>query len=184
VNKKINPYTKYSVQDFDIYNCLKISKILYISLLFILRGYVVWIMSVTNMRDKVEIIQWIYPDTHLFFISLLSGTLGLYVVLILSLRRPNAAQWVINSWRYCRVILICALFFDLTISYIGYFYWQLLSESWVISQTFVVAVLTFLCFKSKKVGLNLADFPKEFLQPKSKNHRSIVNKNAASSDDK
>ena len=136
-HKKSNPYLYYSVQDFDIYNCLKISKIFYLSLLFILRGYVIWIMSVTNMRDKVAIIQWIYPDTQLFFISLLSGTLGLYVVLVLSLRRPNAANWVVNSWPYCRIILISALFFDLAVSYLGYFYWQLLSESWLITQTLV-----------------------------------------------
>ena len=78
-------------------------------------------MSVTNMRDKVELIQWIYPDTHLFFISLLSGTLGLYVLLILSLRRPNAGAWVVFSWRYCRIILISALLFDLAVSYFGFF---------------------------------------------------------------
>ena len=165
-HEKVNPYLHYSVQDFDTYNCLKISKIFYLSLLFILRGYVVWILSVTNMRDKVAIIQWIYPDTHLFFISLLSGTLGLYVVLILSLRRPNAENWVINSWRNCRIILIGALLFDLAISYFGYFYWQLLSQSWLISQTVVVVMLIFLCIKSKKVALNLNDFPEEFSKKK------------------
>jgi len=170
VNKKNNPYLHYSVQDFDRYNCLKISNIFYLSLLFVLRGYVIWIMSVTNMRDKVAIIQWIYPDTHLFFISLLSGTLGLYVLLILSLRRPNAESWVVNSWRYCRIILISALFFDLAVSYFGYFYWQLLSESWLISQTLVVVILTFLCFKSKKVSLNLNDFPEDFLENNTLKH--------------
>jgi hypothetical protein len=162
LNQKLNPYRHYSVQDFDTYNCLKISKIFYLSLLFVLRGYLVWIMSITNMRDKVAIIQWVYPDTHLFFISLFSGTLGLYVVLILSLRRPNAKSWVINSWRNCRMILIISLFFDLAVSYFGYFYWQLLSESWLISQTLIVLILTFLCLKSKKTALNLNEFPEAF----------------------
>jgi hypothetical protein len=56
-------YKKYTVEYFDSYDCLKLSKPFYLVLLFVLRGYIVWLMSVTNMRDKVGIIQWIYPDT-------------------------------------------------------------------------------------------------------------------------
>ena len=97
---KSNDYKNYSVEDFDKYNCLKISMCIYLVLLFVLRGYIVWIMSVTNMRDRIAIIQFVYPDTSLFFLSLFSGALGLIVVILLSLRRPNAASWVQILWPY------------------------------------------------------------------------------------
>ena len=157
----MNEYRSYNVQDFDKDNCLKISKIFYITLIFVLRGYLVWLMSVTNMRDRVVIIEWIYPETSLFFISLISGAAGLFVVAILLLRRPNAAIWVKKLWPYCRLLLISALFFDLLINAVAYFYWQYLSLSWLIIQTVIVISLTLLCFKSKKLTLNLKEFPEQ-----------------------
>ena len=159
MNKFVNEYQNFTVEDFDKYNCLKISKSIYFVLLFVLRGYLVWLMSVTNMRDRVGIIQWIYPDTSLFFISLASGALGLFVVVILSLRRPGAAAWVKASWPYCRIFLIIALLFDFLVSLIGYFYWHLLSITWLVAQGVIVCLLIVLCFRSKTLSLNLQEFP-------------------------
>lgn len=158
-NKKTNDYINYSVADFDKYNCLKISMSTYLVLLFVLRGYIVWIMSVTNMRDRVAIIQFIYPDTSLFFLSLFSGALGLIVVVLLSLRRPNAAQWVKTLWPYCRLIMVTALIFDLVVSFIAFSYWQLLSINWLLIQVTIVTTLIVLCFKSKSLTINLREFP-------------------------
>jgi lysylphosphatidylglycerol synthetase-like protein (DUF2156 family) len=159
----VNEYKNYTVQDFDKDNCLKISKTFYLTLLFVLRGYLVWLMSVTNMRDRVVIIEWIYPETSLFFISLLSGAAGLFVVLILLLRRPEAPLWVKKLWPYCRIFLIVALLFDLFVNFIAYFYWQYLSMSWLVIQTTLVISLALLCFKSKKLTLNLKEFPERLV---------------------
>ncbi len=154
-------YQHYSVEDFDNFDCLKLSKIFYLVLLFVLRGYIIWLMSVTNMRDRVGIIQWLYPDTSLFYLSLISGAVGLFVVLIISLRRPDAALWVKNSWRYCRAFMIGALLFDFFINLIGFFYWQLLSMSWLISQAVIIFVLIYISFNSKRIKINLAEFPQK-----------------------
>ncbi len=156
-----NKYKEYSVNDFDKYDCLKISKRFYLVLLFVLRGYIVWLMSVTNMRDRVSFIQWVYPDTSMFFLSLVSGALGLFVVLILSLRRPEAAKWVQLTWNHCRSILIVALLFDFIINVVGFFYWQLLSIPWLIGHGVIVFVLITLCFTSKRFNLNLTEFPQK-----------------------
>lgn len=163
VDKKVSNshlnYQKYSVEDFDKFDCLKLSKTFYIVLLFVLRGYLVWLMSVTNMRDRVQIIQWIYPETALFYLTLLSGAVGLFVLLIISLRRPDAAMWVQTSWRYCRILMVIALFFDLLISVIGFFYWHLLTIPWLITQVVIVFSLIYMCFKSERMHINLAEFP-------------------------
>lgn len=152
-------YQQYSVEDFDSYDCLKLSKRFYLVLLFVLRGYIVWLMSVTNMRDRVSIISWIYPETSLFYLSLVSGAIGLFIVLIISLRRPKAGNWVQLSWKHCRVILITALLFDLLTHAVGYFYWQLLSLEWLIMQIVVSILLITLCYTSERFSINLEEFP-------------------------
>lgn len=154
-------YQQYSVADFDSYDCLKLSKRFYLVLLFVLRGYLVWLMSVTNMRDRVSIISWVYPETSLFYLSLISGAIGLFVLLVISLRRPEAANWVQVSWRHCRKILISALLFDLITHAVGYFFWQLISMQWLIMQTMITVALVFLCYNSKRFTINLEEFPQK-----------------------
>ncbi|HCM46894.1 MAG TPA: hypothetical protein DIS98_05120 [Colwellia sp.] len=152
-------YQEYSIEDFDKFDCLKLSKRFYLILLFVLRGYLVWLMSVTNMKDRVATIQWIYPETSLFFLSLISGVMGLCVVFIISFRRPNAANWVKITWPYCRTMLVAALIFDFGINLIAFFYWQLTSISWLICQVLIVFALITLCFTSKRMQINLTEFP-------------------------
>ncbi len=159
--KRPNMYQNYSVNDFDSYDCLKLSKGFYFTLAFVLRGYIIWIMSVTNMRDRVDLIQWVYPQQSLFLLSLLSGAVGLFVVLVISLRRPGAALWVEKSWKKSRVLLLVALFFDFAVSLFGYFYWQLLSINWLMSEAVIIFLLVTFCFKSKKMEINISEFPQE-----------------------
>lgn len=152
-------YQAYSIEDFDKFDCLKLSKRFYLVLLFVLRGYLVWLMSVTNMKDRVATMQWIYPETNLFFLSLISGVIGLFVVLIISLRRPDAPGWVQKIWPYCRTLLVVALIFDFSINLIAFFYWQLSSIPWLICQGVIVFALIVLCFTSKRFQINLSEFP-------------------------
>ena len=161
MNKHSNKYQQYSVADFDSYDCLKLSKRFYIVLLFVLRGYLVWLMSVTNMRDRVSIISWVYPETSLFYLSLISGTVGLFVVLIISLRRPEAPLWIQVSWQHSRKILIAALLFDLLTHCIGFFYWQLISVDWLIMQAILTVTLIVLCYNSERFDINLSEFPQK-----------------------
>jgi len=161
-------YAGYSVQDFDKFDCLKISKWVYLSLIFILRGYIVWLMSVTNMKDRVSIIQWIYPETSLFYLSLGSGALGIFIVLVLSLRRPKAKDWVKKCWQYGKGILTLALLFDLAICLVGFFYWHLLSLTWLITQAIIVIGLIIMLNMSKKFSINIAEFPEPLPEKKKK----------------
>ncbi|NQY65046.1 MAG: DUF2919 domain-containing protein [Alteromonadaceae bacterium] len=147
-------YAEYSIEDFDKFDCLKLSKGFYLLLLFVLRGYIVWIMSLTNRKDSTAIMEFFFPDPSLFYLSLSSGVLGLFVVLIMSLRRPDAANWVKVCWRYCRAILMLTL-----VSIVGCFYWDLLSMNWILSQTLIVSLFVIFCYKSHRFNINLKEFP-------------------------
>jgi len=152
-------YANYLPKDFDSYDCLKLAPAIYLILLFVLRAYIVWIMSVTNMRDHVGIIQWIYPQTALFYLNLVSGVVGLFIVLILSLRRPKAEAWVRVCWQKCKILLILALAFDLLIGVLGYFIWQLQSISWLIVHcTLVMSAVSYILV-SKRFTINITEFP-------------------------
>jgi len=157
-----NPlYSNYTLNDFDKFDCVKLSMSIYLILLFVLRGYIVFFLTVTNMRDQVGIIKWVYPDPLMFYLSLVSGVIGLFVAIVLILRRPDAKEWVKVCWKYCRVLLIIALVFDLVISALGYFYWQLSSVMWLIIQMLLVAFAIFLCFSNKRFAINLQEFPEK-----------------------
>ncbi len=158
---KLNQYSSYSIEDFDKYDCLYLSKRFYLVLVFVLRGYIVWLMSVTNMNDRVVTMQWIYPDTRMFFLSLISGSLGLLVTLVISLRRPNSVSWIKKLWPHCRTLLVFALLFDFTVNLVAYFYWQFTSLTWVISQGGISTILIILCFSSKRMKINLLEFPEK-----------------------
>ncbi len=155
-----NKYQSYSIEDFDKFDCLKLSKRFYFVLAFVLRGYVIWLISVTNMKDRVETMQWVYPEMNLFFLSLLSGSLGLFVIVIISLRRPDSAMWVKKIWPHCRSLLVVALSFDFIINLIAYLCWQMTSLSWIMCQGVVACSLIAICFTSKRIQINLLEFPK------------------------
>lgn len=152
-------YANYLPKDFDSFDCLKLAPGIYFILLFVLRAYIVWIMSVTNMRDHVGIIQWIFPQTALFYLNLVSGVIGLFIVLVLSLRRPNAADWVRVCWQKCHLMLVVALGFDLLITVLGYFIWQLQSLVWLFAQGGVVMAAITYIMRSKRFAINVAEFP-------------------------
>ena len=152
-------YANLLPKDFDNFDCLKIAPGIYLILLFILRAYITWIMSVTNMRDHVGIIQWIFPQTSLFYLNLISGALGLFIVFILCLRRPNAASWVKWSWRNCHILLIIALIFDLVITMLGYMVWHLQSTSWLLMQCVIVTIAIAYIILNKRFAINLTEFP-------------------------
>ena len=154
-------YRQYSTADFDNFDCLKISKGIYFILLFVLRGYLVWLMSVTNMNDRIGIMQWIYPEPKFFYLSLISGAVGLFSLFILTLRRPDAKPWVISSWQHLRILLVGALLFDLFVNIWGFYYWQQQSSLWLTMNVMIVFGFIVYLYKSKRVQINLDEFPEK-----------------------
>lgn len=157
-------YRQYSTADFDNFDCLKISKGIYLILLFVLRGYLVWLMSVTNMNDRIGIMQWIYPEPKHFYLSLVSGAVGLFCLFILTLRRPDAKPWVQASWQRLRLLLISALLFDLCVHLWGFYYWQQQSSLWLLMNAIIVLGFIYHLFHSKRVRINLDEFPEKLPQ--------------------
>ena len=154
-------YANYTTSDFDNFDCLKLSKGIYFILLFVLRGYLVWIMTLTNMNDRVAIIQWFYPEPSFFYLSLFSGLIGLYAVVVISLRRPGASQWIRKSWNKMRGVLVLSLSFDLLVNVLGYFYWQLHSLPWLMLNALLVAGFVWYLKSNERLKINIEEFPEK-----------------------
>lgn len=157
-------YLQYSINDFDNFDCLRLSKGIYFLLMFVLRGYLVWIISVANMSDSTSFIEWIFPETELFYLSLFSGCIGLLVLMLMSLRRPNAANWVVKLWPQSRRLLVTALIFDFLVTSIAFYLGALTSTLWLVSQASIVVLFMVYCFKSQRLRINLAEFPQPLLK--------------------
>jgi hypothetical protein len=78
---------------------------------------------------------------------------------VISLRRPDAYPWVKSVWPHCRTLLVIALSFDFAVSLVGFFYWQLLSLTWLVGQGVIFLLLVKLCFTSERMKINLVEFP-------------------------
>ena len=170
-NNYAKNYAKLLPKHFDSFDCLKLAPGIYAILLLVLRAYIIWIMSVTNMRDNVGFIQWVYPQTALFYLNLAPGVIGLFVVLILSLRRPNAPIWVKICWKKCKTLLILALVFDLAIGVLGYMVWQLQSSLWLLMHCLLVISAIVYIIKSKRFSINIAEFPEVLPEHNTRKHR-------------
>jgi len=154
-------YAKYSLKDFNQFDCLKLSMGIYALLLFVTRGYLVWIMSISNIRDQTGAIEIIFPDPNLFYLSLVSGAVGLFVIVVISLRRPEAYTWVKVSWTHIRKFLLFSLLVDFTVSIVGYFYLSLISLSWLLLQLAITLLFIIVLYSSKRVKLNIKEFPEK-----------------------
>jgi hypothetical protein len=113
------------------------------------------------MQDRVSTIQMMFPETSMFYLSLISGAIGLFMVLVIGLRKPEAPHWIKICWRHSRKFLVVALCFDLLISSIGFFYWQIISLNLLLSYAVVTIILIGFLYKSQRVRLNISEFPEK-----------------------
>ncbi|WP_448549247.1 DUF2919 family protein [Thalassotalea fusca] len=154
-------YADLKPTDFDKFDCVKISPIIYLALMFVLKAYLVWILTVTNMQDRASIIQFFYPDKWVFFVNLASGAVGILALVVLTLRRPDTAQWVKWLWQRYNLLIVFALIFDLLINIAAVWLWSIGNYQWILTTSIIAVLITICLYKSKRVNINLQEFPEK-----------------------
>lgn len=109
-------------QDFDFEGRLKIPIGFYLGIVYLLRGFVIWIISLTYSEDRGLLIGLIYSDVSLFKLTILTGLPAFCTFLIFSLKKQKEKSWYKTIWSVQRNILLAALLCDLilqlyTVSY-------------------------------------------------------------------
>lgn len=157
----MHPLAKYSLRHFDKYNCLKLSFIYYFILIFLLRGFAIAILSLVNLRDKLALIQWFYPESSMFYFSLLSGAPSLLLFYVIIQRRPDATNWVKTLWHNILPVMSVFVFIDLAIYWGQFFLFSQGKLSWLFAQTFIALSLLLFCNFNSKAKINRKEFPEK-----------------------
>lgn len=102
---RYNPFAHY-----DKYGCLRPPLGLYLSLAFLLRGYLVWIVALSFRQDSARLLSLFYPDKTSFVTALVVGVPALITAAVISLRRAGMPKWIELSWSHIpKFLLISAL---------------------------------------------------------------------------
>lgn len=87
------------------------SSLLFI-LLFFLRGYAAWIVSLTFMEDRSRLLKFFYTSTDQFSLALLVGLPALFVFILLTQLKAETPEWVARSFAVVPILLWCSWLID------------------------------------------------------------------------
>lgn len=153
---------QYPIESYDKYLCLKLNDVLWLSLLFLLRPYVVILISVVNRADRAGVINMVYADKLALWWGLLAGVPAVLVIYAWSRKKPGASLFIRRLWHNGRLILAVGAVMNVVIVFIpvwtGAIY-RIAPSGWIqlaVSVAIIVALYT-----SSYVRDCFADFPKE-----------------------
>ena len=109
---------KYSIESYDENLCLKINDTLWLILLYLLRPYVLAILSLLNKNDRIGIINMVYSDRLALWWGLLAGVPAILIVYAWSRRKPGASSFARSLWRRGRMLLAASAIFSVAIIFI------------------------------------------------------------------
>jgi len=88
----------YSLSSYDKYLSLKVNGTMWLIILFLLRPFIVTLISVTNRTDKMMLINMIYPDRVALSLGAFAGVPVALLVYAWSKRVPDAPSFVRRVW--------------------------------------------------------------------------------------
>ena len=100
-------------QDFDFDGKVKIPLGFYLVLVYLLRGYLLWVISITYRDDPSLILSLLYQDTRWFFYSLVFGLPALLTFILFTLKSQRQKPWFVMCWKGQRRFLMLGLMLDL-----------------------------------------------------------------------
>ena len=163
----MHPLANYTLKDFDKYNCVKLSFSYYLILLYLLRGYAIGMASLANLKDKLSLIQWFYPDSTMFYLSLLFSIPNLVLLYVVIARKPDAHKWLKVLWRKVLPLSILLITIDLLIYWGQYLFVTPGSLSRLLIQTAVAVSILLYCTVNARAKMNRLEFP-EHIEDKPK----------------
>lgn len=93
-------------------------------LLFLMRGYAAWIVSLTFASDRGRLLQFFYTTTEQFGIALLVGLPALFAMILISQVKQTVPAWVKQGMRWLPFLLWLSWLAD------GWLILTLISQIW------------------------------------------------------
>jgi hypothetical protein len=152
---------KYDITDYDANLCLRVSPLMWVSMLFLFRAYLIGLLSVVNFNDRMALINMLYSNHWQLSLGALAGIPVLVVLYAWRGRKPEASvrtQWI---WRNGRSFLVTSAALNIVALFLPILT-GISRHMDGIGQAQVAlcgAVLVFL-FISKRVPDTFSDFPR------------------------
>lgn len=153
---------KYSIESYDKNLCLKINDNLWLILFFLLRPYMVAIISFVNRADRSGFINMIYSDKMALWWGLLAGVPAVFVIYSWTKRKPEASQFVKRIWSRGRELLAVSALFNAAIVFVPLLIGVVHHVSivgWI--QFGISLVIVLVLYTSTYIKHCFADFPQE-----------------------
>lgn len=152
----------YSIASYDKHLSLKVNGVMWLIFAFLLRPYVVGLMSVANRRDSTQLINMVYSDHLSMSLSAFSGIPVLVLIYAWMRRSPGASLFVKKVWANGAVIasssailnaavILSPIWFDAMRKISVYGWGQLL----------ICVVIVFAVYTNQYIKDCFADFPED-----------------------
>jgi len=103
----------YSFSNYDKHLCLVPDFNMWFIFLFLIRPYVVLVISLANRNDRMGLINLLYTDKLMLSLGALAGIPALLVVYSLIKRDPDASDYIKKIWHKGRLLLGVSAFFNI-----------------------------------------------------------------------
>ena len=110
----------HSISRYDKNLCLKPDITIWLIFLFLLRAYVVLILSVVNMRDRTGLIDLVYPDRLVMSLGALAGIPAALLVYAWIKRKSGAPRYVRNIWSKGRAFLAVSALLNACVMFVPF----------------------------------------------------------------
>lgn len=111
---RYNPF-----RDYDKYGCIKLPLLLYVALAYLLKGYVIWVVSLSYRENPAALLNTFFPSRNDFYHALILALPAVFCAVVFSIRRVNMPSVVKWLWHKIRYLLVLSASIQL-----GYSVWQ------------------------------------------------------------
>ena len=138
-------------QDFDFEGRLKVPLGFYLGIVYLLRGFIIWIISLTYSDDRSLLLGLIYSDSSLFGLTIITGLPALFTFFLFSLKKQKEKSWYKAIWALQIWFLLTALLTDFILQFYTISY-HITQIHWVQMVLLIVGgYLFWYWFKSDKI---------------------------------
>ena len=107
----------YPITCYGKHLCLVPDFNMWLIFLFLVRPYVVLVLSFANRNDRMELINMMYTDRVLMSWGALAGVPAAFVVYAWMKREPDASDFVRNIWSRGRMLLAVSAVFNVGLAF-------------------------------------------------------------------
>lgn len=151
----------YPFSAYDKFLALKPGPGFWLTLVFVMRPYLIVTISLANPADRMAGINMIYGDRSILAVTALASLLAFPLVYALAKRRPNAPSGVRWLWKRGAWFLMVALCTNLLA--LGWLLYTTFPNAGLahLVQAFIALTLCIYTARSRRMSDTFADFPKK-----------------------